>query len=458
MSALQLVKFMKNLRQNVSILVVVFCFLGFSFASATENAQTKNAKAKPTPTPSKTKKAPTPTPKTAKTTPTKTDKSKSSPTSKTTKNSDNSKTDAKAKTDKDKKSEKDKKNTAKTVKTPTKSSTTKTITKPKQQIVKEKPVTKPQTAKTTKIITPPTPKPKPVVNQKVIVSVISARVLSEPNLDSPTVQNLHIGAVLTVIEKNEDWYKVLFAGDQNASSGWVSKTIVTDFAIAQRNEIYQKIVDRTFNKDAMDFATATELFDFLTIATKEISDEKLLADLSFKRLLSLKAALKAVPIDKAQENPYQTFLKTNEKEIVYSEPTARWYVRLEKFWQLHYQYKNLPISEEIAWQAANNPIAGECEGYINCYLYKFRTTFGEYLNFYPNGKYSQEAIENINNSLQPMVADAKERKVYYAASDTSDRAEFNRYLTELRTIIFKVSRPEKAKTIQQINQIAEGYR
>lgn len=449
---------MKNLRQNISILVVVFCFLGFSFTSAMGNAQTKNAKAKPTPTPSKTKKSPTPTPKTAKTTLTKTDKSKTLPTSKTTKKSDKSKTDTKAKAEKDKKSEKDKKNTAKTVKTPPKSTTTKTIPKPKQQVVKENPVTKPQTAKTTKPITPPTPKPKSIVNQKVIVSVISARVLSEPNVDSSTVQNLHIGAVLTVLEKNEDWYKVLFAGDQNASSGWVSKTIVTDFAIAQRNEIYQKIVDGTFNKDAMDFATAMELFDFLTVANKEITDEKLLADLDFKRLLALKAALKAVSNDKAQENPYQTFLKTNEKEIVYSEPSAQWYVRLEKFWQLHYQYKNLPISEEIAWQAANNPIAGECEGYINCHLYKLRTTFGEYLNFYPNGKYSQEAIENINNSLQPLVADAKERKVYYAASDTSDRAEFNRYLTELRTIIFKVSRPEKTKTIQQINQIAEGFR
>lgn len=455
---------MKNLRQNVLILVVVFCFLAFGFASATSNAQTKNSKAKPTPTPAKNKKSPTPASKSGKANSTKSDKtnkSKNAPITKTTKNSDKSNTNAKTKSDKDKKSEKGKKSTAKTAKTQPKPPPTKTISKPKQSVVKQKTETKPKPAKvsnlpTSKPINPPTP--KPITNQKVIVSTKSVQVMSEPSLDSSTVQNLHIGTVLTVMEKNEDWYKVLFAGDQNAASGWISRTTVMDFNLARRDEIYQNIADRNFKSDAMDFTTAAELFDFLTIAQNEITEEKLLAGLSFRRLLTLKAALKAVPIDKAEENLYQNFLKNNQKEIVYSEPSAEWFVRLEKFWQLHNQYKNLPISEEIAWQAANSPIAGECEGYINCYLYKLRTTYGEYLNFYPGGNNSRKALAIVSEFLQPMADDVKDRKTYYAASDTSDRAEFNRLLTELRMIISKVPQTEKAKTIQQLNQIAEGYR
>ncbi len=448
---------MKNFRQNVSILVVVICFLGFGFASATQKAQTKNAKAKPTPT--KAKKSSTLTPKTAKAISTKTAKTKTPP--KTAKNSDKSNSSAKAKAEKDKKSKQEKKSATKTAKMPPKSSTTKIASKVKQNVVKEKVDTKPKTAQVSKPTTAKpiiTPTPKPVQNQKVIVSVISGYIRSEPHPNSSAVRSLQVGAILSVWEKNNDWYKVSFAEGQNVHNGWVSKTNVMDFNFALRDEIYQNIADKNFKKDAMDFAAAAELFDFLTSAQKEVGEEKLLADVSFKRLMTLKSALKAVPNDKAQENPYQDFLKANEKEVIYSESSAEWYVRLDDFWQLHSRYKNLPVGEEIAWQAANNPIAGECKGYINCYLYKLRTTFGEYLNFYPNGKYSQEALVNIFNFLQPVAADSKEKAIYYAASDTSDRAEFNTFLSELRSILSKVSHLEKAKPIQQINQIAEGYK
>ncbi len=450
---------MKNLRQNVLILVTVICLLGLGIALRVGNAQTKNAKAKPKPTPTKAKKSPTPTPKTAKATSTKTAKTKAPP--KPEKKSDKSNSSAKTKAEKTRKSKQDKKSATKTAKTPPKSSTTKTASNTKQKVVKEKVDVKPKTAQVSKPTTAKpiiTPTPKPVLNQKVIVSVTSGHIRSEPNPNASAVRNLQVGAILSVWETNNDWYKVSFAEGQNVHSGWVSKTNVTDFNFAFRDEIYQNIANRNFKKDARDFAAAAELFDFLTVAQKEIGKEKLLADLSFKCLMTLKAALKAVPNDKAQENPYQNFLKANDKEIVYSESAAEWYVRLDNFWQLHSQYKNLPIGEEIAWQAANNPIAGECEGYINCYLYKLRTTFGEYLNFYPNGKYSQEALTNIFNFLQPMAADVKEKAVYYAASDTTDRAELNTFLSELRMIISKVPHLEKAKATLQINQIAEGYR
>ncbi len=458
---------MKNLRRNVLILFVIICFSGFCISTATGNMQTKNAKAKPTET--KIKKSPTPEPKKTKTTTSKTDKAKNTPTSKTAKKSDKAKPGTKTKSEKDKKSdkykksEKDKKSTAKTVKPPTKPSSSKTKNDTKKNVDKEKkPETQAQTAKTLKPapkpVNKPTPTPKPIVNQKVIVSVTRAHILSEPNLDSTISQNLQIGAILTVLEKNEDWYKVQFAGDKNTFGGWVSKSVVTDFNLARRDEIYRNIAERNFKNNATDFASATEFLNFLTASQKEITEEKLLADLNFKRLMTLKAALKAIPADKTSENPYQIFLKENEKEIIYSEPAAEWYVRLDNFWHLHNQYKNLPIGEEIAWQAANNPIAGECEGYINCYLYKLRTTFGEYLNFYPGGNHSKEALTKTFEFLQPLAVDAKDKKIYFAASDTSDRAEFNKFLTDLRMIISKVEQLEKAKTIQQINQIAEGYR
>ena len=303
---------------------------------------------------------------------------------------------------------------------------------------------------------------KATVTQKeisqIIVSATSARVRKEPDLTAETLQTAKVGTIFTLLENNENWYKVQILKGETKESGWISKTIAQPFTSAKRGEIYQKIADKYLAQSSLDFAAAAQLFDFLTTAEKEIKDSKLLADLSFKRLLAIIAALKKIPFDKLSENPFKNFLEANEKEIVYSDPSGQWLLRSDLLWQMHEKYKNLPISEEIAWTAAQNPIPGECEGYINCYLYLLRATEGEYLNFYPNGKYSLQALKNLTVFLEPIVADAKEKAVYTSASDISDRADFNRYLTELRAIISKVSHLEKSKTLAQIKQIGESHR
>ena len=258
---------------------------------------------------------------------------------------------------------------------------------------------------------------------------------------------------MTVLDKNSTWYQVKLPDNKN---GWIAKTITTGFDPAKRSETYQKIAAKYLKSSTLSFADASQIFDFLKSAPTGGSE--VLADLQFKRFLALGAALKKIPFGKADRNPYENFVKANEDEIVYSEPAGEWYVRANAFWELHEQYKNLPISEEFAWQAAQTPLPGECEGYVNCYLYNIRATDGEYLNFYPGGKYSRKALQNITFYLEPIIGDLKEKAVYTAAADFSDRADFNRYLAELRKIISKVPHVEKAKTLQQINQLGEGYR
>jgi hypothetical protein len=293
---------------------------------------------------------------------------------------------------------------------------------------------------------------------QIIVTATSARIRKEPVLTAETLQTAKIGTIYTLLEQNDDWFKVRISRNEAPESGWISKTIAQTFSNAKRGEIYQKIADKYLKQSSHDFASAVQVFDFLTAAKKEVKDSKQHADLSLKRLLALRAALKKVSSEKQSENPFADFLKSNENEIVYSDPSGEWLVRGDLFWELHEKYKILQVAEEIAWEAAQNPIPGECEGYINCYLYLLRATEGEYLNFYPNGKYSRQALKNITNFLEPIAADSKEKAVYTSASDISDRADFNRYLTELRAIVSKTSHVEKSKTLQQIKQIGEAHR
>ena len=238
----------------------------------------------------------------------------------------------------------------------------------------------------------PTPKttPKPPESEQMIVTATSARLRSNPNTSSETLKHLNIGAVYAVVEKNAQWFKV----NADDSSGWVSNTVSQTFTTAKRGDTYAAIAGKYFKQQSMDFATSAQLYEFLTRAEKEVSNRRQQADLSYKRLLALQTALKKIPMDKQGKDPYKAFVKGTDKLVVFSEPSAEYYVISDHFWDLHEKYKDLPLGEEIAWTAAQNPHPGECEGYINCYLFLIRATHGEYLNFYPAGKYSKKALSD----------------------------------------------------------------
>jgi len=301
----------------------------------------------------------------------------------------------------------------------------------------------------------PKPSPKPSLTEQVIVMATDSRIRQQPKANSAQLSLVKIGKALPVAEKNAAWYRVEYA---EGKSGWISKTIVRNYETANRDEIYQEIADKYSKNKALDFATAAEVSEFLRTAQALVRKDALKADLGIKRLRILAHAMRAVPFGKAEQPPYKNFLKAHDKEVVYSEPSGQWLVRSELFWELYAKFTQLPIAEEIAWEAAQNPIPGECEGYVNCHLYLLRATDGEYLNFYPDGKYSKKALTNITNLLEPMAADLNEKSVFTPPSDISDRAEFNRFLTELRTIISKMPGIEKNRPLQQINLLGEGYK
>ena len=292
-------------------------------------------------------------------------------------------------------------------------------------------------------------------NGQVMIAAPNVTVRREASAKSERLAVVRLGKILPVVKKSAAFYRVEY---ENGKSGWIATNFTRDFSADKREKLYREIGDKYLKAKTFDYANAAEITDFLRTAQALVKTDEARADLSFKRLLLIAAALKAIPNGKGERFPYKNFIKANEKDIVYSDPSAEWYVRAGSLWALHGKYTALPAAEESAWTAARTTIPGECEGYINCYLYNIRATDGEYLNFYPNGKYTQKALTNISNYLAPFVADIKEKKVYAPPTDISDRAEFNRFLTELRTIISKVPNIEKNKILKQINDLGEGYK
>lgn len=294
-------------------------------------------------------------------------------------------------------------------------------------------------------------KPTPAPKKQIIVNVTSGRVRNDKNLQSDTLQFADIGTTFTVLEETGEWSKVKLADDKE---GWISKTITENFSSANKTKIYNSIADKYLANKKLDFITAANVYYFL----KKAGGETGVAELEFKSYKMLEKVLQLIPAENLNDNPYKNFTDKNTGEIVYSEPAGQWYVNAKRLWELHAKNKNKPVGEEIAWQAAQTSLPGECEGYINCHVYTLRVTEGEYLNFYPAGKHSREALLNITNFLEPINQDSEQKTVYDGPYDISDRAELNKHLAELRTIISKTPYVEKQKTINQINRIAEAFK
>ncbi len=298
-------------------------------------------------------------------------------------------------------------------------------------------------------------------NKQIIVAVTGGRVRSQPSLRSDILKESTIGTRFSVLEEKDNWSKIVLkeATEENeAKTGWISNTITAKYDSSNPGILYQQIADKYLGRKKLSFNAARELYEFLPKAADEAKTFEVGGDLRLKRLMALAAALRAIPNGKAENSPYKEFLKKHADDVIFSEPAGEWFVRSEKFWELHEKYKKYKVGETIAWQAAGNPTAGECEGYINCHIYRLRITQGEYLNFYPDGIHSKEALQDVYNLFQPIIADLPQKRVYYTASDISDRAEFNSMLADLRKIISKSPHLFKTKVLKQIYQIAEGHR
>ncbi|MEQ1920969.1 MAG: hypothetical protein ABL952_00540 [Pyrinomonadaceae bacterium] len=175
----------------------------------------------------------------------------------------------------------------------------------------------------------------------------------------------------------------------------------------------------------------------------------------YKRLLALADRLEKIPIDKLDREPHKSFIKKNKKDIVYSDPAGQWFVQADRFWNLAKKYRSLTIADDIGWTAANTPLPGECEGYVNCYAYILTDTLGQYLKMFPSGKHRKQALAKFNEWTEPMITD---RKTYDGPADDTDKADLQKKIAELRDIIGKVNDSGKEATLALITRLADAYK
>jgi|GEM_PF-4328244 len=74
-----------------------------------------------------------------------------------------------------------------------------------------------------------------------------------------------------------------------------------------------------------------------------------------------------------------------------------WYVRSEEFWRLHDEFNGLAVSDDIAWEAAKNPVPDFCETDMACYFHAVSDSAVRYLETHPAGKYVPLALTALGS-------------------------------------------------------------
>jgi hypothetical protein len=138
----------------------------------------------------------------------------------------------------------------------------------------------------------------------------------------------------------------------------------------------------------------------------------------------MRRTLDGIPMTSARDDePYRSWLARHDADVVYSEPAGQWLIAPEVIWTLHDGVKHTAAAEPVAWEAVENGLPGECEGYPPCYLSGFTMLHGRYLASHPRGAHAAEVIQLMAESLaqiERLLGERSGHELFNAATDCQD--------------------------------------
>ncbi len=297
----------------------------------------------------------------------------------------------------------------------------------------------------------PAEQPETPIKQR-IITASGVHLRSAPKRSATLVGKLKLGTRVKELARSDTqeqisqskdyWYQVELS---DGKQGWIFGSFSTDFDPKQRAKHYQQIAQARLNK-ALSWPDAVDLTDFLARVKQEIhSPPEIAAELALSHLRSLQKAINKV--ENSDVPPYQAWFEKQLQQylIYFDEVQAVWLVDSRLFWTLHEKYYPLPISDQIAWAGAENPLGGECEGFLECYLSQLNETTGKYLKYHPQGQYVEEAL----NKIAGFIGIFRTTEQFFI---TKEDVDLFRLFAVLRATVKRTNHPNKNAVLSQIDQ------
>jgi hypothetical protein len=294
--------------------------------------------------------------------------------------------------------------------------------------------------------------------QPKITTVSAMRARKAPQVTAEEVMRLKLGTVVsaiarsssqdTVNDKSDYWYRVNLP---NGETGWLFGGLLLDYDVRQRQQILRDIIEARLKAENTDFNDRQEIYNLAAETLAEAKDVNTRAEFELFKLLALANAAQTFPDNLKDKSPYREWLKAHNAELIQNEFAGAYNLRSDVLWNLETKYHTLPISDRIAWEAAENMEPSDCEGDEVCGFFR---TAGEikYLNRHPNGAHAAEALKNLNDALTDQViaeANGTGGDQYVVEARTALRKE----LTSLRAAVAKTSASEKSEVLKKLARI-----
>ena len=209
--------------------------------------------------------------------------------------------------------------------------------------------------------------------------------------------------------------------------GWVG--LASALAAAPRPQSHPppKVLEqaeRLLARDGVTFPEAADIADRLRAELARAGDSETRARLALAWVRTMRRTLGEIPmtVERGSE-PYRGWLARHEADVVYSEPAGQWLIAPEAIWKLHDEAGKSRVAQAIAWEAVDNGLPGECEGYPPCYLSGFARLHGRYLEAHPAGEHAAEAASQIVESLlgiNRLLEDPSGHELFNPKTDCDD--------------------------------------
>lgn len=289
----------------------------------------------------------------------------------------------------------------------------------------------------------------------------NVRVRQNAEVTSTEMAKLSMGTVLkqeaispsqsTIGGVSSYWYQFSIGGKK----GWVFGGFLRPYTAAQKNALTMELARFRFSQQAINFLDEVDLVNFLEKTIPSQTIPALKGELELYRLLALSRAGSLVEFgDDGYKEPYRSWLKNRMgegKDLFGDDVSGRVLVPSKKFWDLATKYKTASIGERIAYEAAQNPLGGECEGDLTCGLIWYNVTTGEYLRRYPKGINVQKLLEELSTSLTQMTEMPADMQEVYPEAKT----DFLNVCNALRRAVSGTNVAMKGDVLQQLETIKQ---
>ena len=293
-----------------------------------------------------------------------------------------------------------------------------------------------------------------------IVTASAVRMRSEPDIGAKEIGSLHLGEVVRAVLRTRDmlptgqikhyWYFV----QTGHTKGWVFGSLLRDFKIDQQEKIWTELVQARFARESLSFAEAVDLVAFLDTVLPKTKNSEAKGALSLARLLVLQHSINGLDYRSQEQSPYSAWLKKYKDLIFHDEISGQWLVNVDAYWQLAERYRGTKIGDEIAWQAAEAQLGGECEGDISCNLERENMTYGEYLRRYPKGQHVGDGLGRMAETFAYLETALKEQPNYFHSFRESGQT-----IDALIAAVGKASPQAKyyPEVLAQLKRIRQAY-